>query len=205
MPPFGQPEFTIAVKTMRGHVVWNPPRNLGQTPVLISFKSVTPHQPGLRTQDAGWDVALDQNRLALREPIPQVLFCWTQQQQQRMQSLLHLVLKDKGCCSWPFLQPTLCCHNHWSYLLGRNILSCTFTAAVTAHVPPSPSYQQAPSSLLTNSLHYDQNRSPQYHCHLIPSDMSAKREQVTNPLSCLNHRAKGIPSPATQCLWGARG
>lgn len=29
MPPFRQPEFTIAVKTMRGHVVWNPPRDLG--------------------------------------------------------------------------------------------------------------------------------------------------------------------------------
>ena len=49
MPPFGQPEFTIAVKTMRGHVVWNPPRDLGQTPVLISFQFVPPQRPGLRT------------------------------------------------------------------------------------------------------------------------------------------------------------
>lgn len=113
MPPFGQPEFTIAVKTMWGHVVWNPPCNLGQTPVLISFKSVTPHQPGLRTQDAGWDVALDQNRLALREPIPLVLSIGHSSSSRRC-SLLDLVLKDKGCCSHPFFQPTLCYHNHWS-------------------------------------------------------------------------------------------
>lgn len=37
MPPLGQPEFTIAVETMRGHVVWNPPRDLEQTPVLSAF------------------------------------------------------------------------------------------------------------------------------------------------------------------------
>lgn len=76
-------------------------------------------------------------------------------------------------------------------------------SSMIGHTPQSPSYPQAPSLLLTNSPHCGQNRNPLCHCHLIPSDTSAKRDHVTNPLCCWAH-TQGMPC-STLCAEGHLG
>lgn len=155
MSSFGQPEFTVTVIAVWGHMVWNPPSHLPEG-TRENSRSMSKKQ---------------NNNIAIRKYPRRKRPGW---------SLWQAITCLQGWYlsgAWQ-LRPKGILISEKSNSLAR----IKSLPQICLHIPQSPSYQQAPSWLLKGSLHCDQSQSLRCHCCLTPLNTSAAQAKTAASL-----------------------